>query len=200
MARQASVAARHREDRVHPAYANSQPADVAARDDIQNSFEIGVRRNMTTDTRSMDERLLPEDPIERRMFDDQARLHGDPLLAIAQAMVVWSKMNPAQGSLSKTQAIYANEMVKAAALRRTQSEAVRTEGVDADIRRSETCRDVAHEIVNSIAPLTCEIAFGEGRGGCEHSKRCQWVASVIEGHFLRLAASLPQHAQSGDSQ
>lgn len=56
---------------------------------------------------------LPEDPDERRMFDDTVRMYGSPLKAIAASLCQMSKMHPQQGSLSKMLAIWSNECAKA---------------------------------------------------------------------------------------
>lgn len=58
---------------------------------------------------------LTEDPEERRMFDQQAKLCGGPLQAIAVALTIWSHAAPPRGSYGKVLAIYANECMKAAA-------------------------------------------------------------------------------------
>lgn len=58
--------------------------------------------------------LQPEDPDERRMFDDITKtLGGRPLRVIANALTIMSSMAPQQGSHAKALAIYANECLKA---------------------------------------------------------------------------------------
>lgn len=57
----------------------------------------------------------PEDPDERRMFDLAAKTYGGPLMAVAVALVIQSRMLPPQGSQSKWCAIAANEVARAAA-------------------------------------------------------------------------------------
>ncbi len=57
----------------------------------------------------------PEDPDERRMFDLNAKCAGGPLMAIAIALVLQSRLLPPQGSQSKWCAIAANEVARAAA-------------------------------------------------------------------------------------
>lgn len=61
--------------------------------------------------------LLPEDPLERRYFDEM--LQGadlDPLALVQQALTIWHKTAEyPQGSYAKMLAIYANEVAKARA-------------------------------------------------------------------------------------
>lgn len=54
--------------------------------------------------------FLPEDPDERRMFNEQIATFGGPLEAISATLTIWSKAMPQQGSLAKTCAIMANEI------------------------------------------------------------------------------------------
>lgn len=56
---------------------------------------------------------LPEDPDERRMFDDMVRAYsGRPLAAIAASLTIISRAQPPEGSLGKMFAIYANEIAR----------------------------------------------------------------------------------------
>ncbi len=59
--------------------------------------------------------ILPEDPNERRMFDDATRvLHdGDPLANVAQTLAIWSRTLPRHGSFSMALTVCANECIKA---------------------------------------------------------------------------------------
>lgn len=53
--------------------------------------------------------MLPEDAAEFASYERHVKLYGSPMLTIAESLANWSKANPAQGSLSKMQAIYSNE-------------------------------------------------------------------------------------------
>jgi hypothetical protein len=53
---------------------------------------------------------LPENPLERRMFDSQAETFGGTLQAIAAALTIWSKVMPQEGSFAGQCAIMANEI------------------------------------------------------------------------------------------
>lgn len=57
---------------------------------------------------------LPEDPDERRMFDEAAKTFGGPLRAVANALTVWSRASSPEGSFGKQLAIMANEVRRAA--------------------------------------------------------------------------------------
>lgn len=60
--------------------------------------------------------MLPEDKDERRMFNDQAKLHGGPLEAIASVLAVWARMPSAVGNrgFNGQCAVMANEALRAA--------------------------------------------------------------------------------------
>ncbi len=60
---------------------------------------------------------LPEDPRERRMFNDATKLSGNnPLMNIARTMEIYGKMSPVGGSLREQYFIMANECCAAAEL------------------------------------------------------------------------------------
>lgn len=57
--------------------------------------------------------FLPEDPDERRMFDEAVNVYGSPLAAIHANLQVMSKAAPPEGSYGKMLAIWANEIFRA---------------------------------------------------------------------------------------
>ncbi len=65
----------------------------------------------------MELNLLPEDPVERRYFDEHAATLGmDPLEMVQNALTIMHKCAEyPQGSYAKMLAIYSNEIAKARA-------------------------------------------------------------------------------------
>lgn len=64
----------------------------------------------------MSDSFLPEDPDERRMFDQRAATYGGTLYAVSVDLRMLSIGAPPQGSLSKMLAIMSNEVRRAIGL------------------------------------------------------------------------------------
>ena len=127
---------------------------------------------MTTDTRSMDERLLPC-PFCGGKRVAMCKNHADQFAAYCLDCKTDGPMSLDEG----TAITFWN--------RRTQSEAVRTEGVDTQTIRDEAIEQCATVAENSMSWSSTS----------DHIV-AQNVARQLRA-LKRLPASLPQHAQSG---
>lgn len=79
-----------------------------------------------TPTPMSESELLAEDADERRMFDAEVeRYGGNSVMRIADALAIFSKVQPANGSFSKSLAIYSNTLRTAASTQASPSPAGR---------------------------------------------------------------------------
>lgn len=132
--------------------------------------------------------MLEEDRETRERFDQcVAETGGNALLYMAQALEIWSAMNPAQGSLSMLQAVMSNELLKMSQAALPASEPARTVTVGQGERRPgipigrireflarRPNQPVPHEYAESLLELLDE-ATSSAMAGPSDDEIQQWA-------------------------
>jgi len=152
--------------------------------------------------------LLPEDPNERAIFDDNAELHGSPLMAVWAQLNAASVMAPKQGSWGRYLAVMANE-VRAAMIAQADLAAARAEGAEA---MREVCEQAAmdehrnREIEladmrgNKIRDVGA-ISFVAGGSGSAKviASRIRALPIPAADALTKMAAPVPSHQHGGEN-